>query len=71
MEGNEVHATGNGRVYYGFVGGGKPSTGRRVGMLYTSVTRCAARCMLHVSRFAFRVLRSAFWIPGNGETGRC
>jgi hypothetical protein len=29
MEGNEVHAAGNGRVYYGFVGGGKPSTGRR------------------------------------------
>jgi hypothetical protein len=30
MEGNEVHAAGNGRVYYGFVGGGKPLTGRRV-----------------------------------------
>jgi hypothetical protein len=30
MEGNEVHATGNGRVHYGFVGGGIPSTGRRV-----------------------------------------
>jgi hypothetical protein len=57
MEGNEVQAAGNGRVHYGFVGGGKPSTGRRVGMLYTSITRCAAR-------FAFR-------IPGNGETGRC
>jgi hypothetical protein len=43
MEGNEVHAAGNGRVHYGFVGGGKPSTGRRVSMLYTSITRCAAR----------------------------
>jgi len=30
MEGSEVHAAGNGRVHYGFVGGGIPSTGRRV-----------------------------------------
>jgi hypothetical protein len=36
MEGNEVHAAGNGRVHYGFVGGGKPSAGWRVSMLYTS-----------------------------------
>jgi hypothetical protein len=36
MEGNEVHAAGNGRVHYGFVGGEKPSAGWRVGMLYTS-----------------------------------
>jgi hypothetical protein len=63
MEGNEVHAAGNGRVHYGFVGGGKPSTGRRVSMLYTSITRCATRSV-------FRVSRSAFRIPGNGETGR-
>lgn len=30
MEGNEVHTAGNGRVYYGFVGGEKPSTGRLI-----------------------------------------
>jgi hypothetical protein len=34
MEGNEVRTAGNGRVHYGFVGGERPSTGRRVCALY-------------------------------------